>query len=50
MKRANEMQIVADRAKICTAVESMAMLINHLDKEVDFIQQTASRTAFMLVS
>ena len=34
MKKADELQIVADRAKICTAVESMAMLINHLDKEV----------------
>lgn len=38
MKQADEMQIVADRAKICTAVESMAMLINLLDKEVEFIR------------
>ena len=38
MKKADELQIVADRAKICAAVESMSMLINHLDKEVEFIR------------
>ena len=34
----DQVKIVADRAKICTAVESMAMLINLLDKEVEFIR------------
>ena len=42
MKKADELQIVADRAKICVAVESMAMLINHLDKEVEFIRSLPS--------
>lgn len=38
MKRADELQIVADRAKISAAAEYMVMLIDLLDKKVEFIR------------
>lgn len=38
MKQADEMQIVADRAKICAAAEHMVMLIDLLDKKVESIR------------
>lgn len=36
--KTDEPQIVADRAKICAAAEYMVMLIDLLDKEVEFIR------------
>ena len=37
MQEVDELQIAADRAIICTTVESIATLIGLLDKEVKFI-------------
>ena len=42
MKKVDELQVVADRAKISAAAEYMVMLIDLLDKEVDFIRSLPS--------
>ena len=42
MKKADELQIVADRAKICASAESMVMLIDLLDNKVEFIRRLSS--------
>ena len=42
MQEVDELQIAADRAIICTTVESIATLIGLLDKEVKFIRSLPS--------